>query len=39
LSGGKILDFNDQRLFGDLRLVDDWGKLKFIQRLGPEPFD
>ena len=39
LSGGKILDFNDQRLFGELRLVDDWGKLKFIQRLGPEPFD
>ncbi|MDD5505138.1 MAG: bifunctional DNA-formamidopyrimidine glycosylase/DNA-(apurinic or apyrimidinic site) lyase [Candidatus Omnitrophica bacterium] len=39
LSGGKILDFNDQRLFGDLRLVDDWKKIKFIQRLGPEPFD
>ncbi|MDD5282242.1 MAG: DNA-formamidopyrimidine glycosylase [Candidatus Omnitrophica bacterium] len=39
LSGGKILDFNDQRLFGELRLVDDWGKIKFIQSLGPEPFD
>jgi len=38
-SGGKILDFNDQRLFGELRLVDEWGKLKFIQGLGPEPFD
>ena len=39
LSGGKILDFNDQRLFGELRLVDDWHSLKFIQGLGPEPAD
>lgn len=39
LSGGKILDFNDQRLFGELRLVDDWRKIKFVQGLGPEPFD
>lgn len=39
LSGGKTLDFNDQRLFGELRLLDDWRQLKFIQGLGPEPFD
>lgn len=39
LSGGKVLDFNDQRLFGELRLVSDWKKLKFVQGLGPEPFD
>jgi len=39
LSGGRILDFNDQRLFGELRLIDDWRKLAFIQKLGPEPFD
>ena len=39
LSGDKILDFNDQRLFGELRLVADWRKLKFVQGLGPEPFD
>jgi formamidopyrimidine-DNA glycosylase len=39
LEGGRILDFNDQRLFGELRLVDDWEKLDFVQRLGPEPFD
>jgi formamidopyrimidine-DNA glycosylase len=39
LSSGMILDFNDQRLFGELRLIDDWQKLKFIQSLGPEPFD
>jgi len=38
LSGGKNLDFNDQRLFGELRLLDDWHALKFIQGLGPEPF-
>ena len=39
LSDDKILDFNDQRLFGELRLLDDWHDLKFIQGLGPEPFD
>ena len=39
LNGGMILDFNDQRLFGELRLVNDWKKLEFVQRLGPEPFD
>ncbi len=39
LSDGKSLDFNDQRLFGELRLLDDWRKLKFIQNLGPEPKD
>jgi len=39
LGDGKILDFNDQRMFGELRLMDDWRSLKFIQGLGPEPFD
>jgi len=39
LNSGMTLDFNDQRLFGELRLIDDWQKLKFIQSLGPEPFD
>lgn len=39
LSDGENLDFNDQRLFAELRLIDDWRKLKFIQGLGPEPFD
>jgi formamidopyrimidine-DNA glycosylase len=38
LSDGKTLDFNDQRLFAELRLLDDWRRLKFIQGLGPEPF-
>lgn len=39
LSDGKSLDFNDQRLFGELRLLDDWRELKFIESLGPEPKD
>jgi len=39
LSDGKMLDLNDQRLFAELRLLDDWRTLKFIRGLGPEPFD
>ncbi|MFH1441642.1 MAG: DNA-formamidopyrimidine glycosylase [Candidatus Omnitrophota bacterium] len=39
LSDGKYLDFNDRRLFGELRLLDDWKALKFIKELGPEPFE
>lgn len=38
-SDGKTLDFNDRRLFAELRLLDDWRSLKFIQGLGPEPFE
>ncbi len=36
-SDRSILDFNDQRLFGELYLLDDWKKLMFFKRLGPEP--
>lgn len=39
LSDGKWLDFNDRRLLGELRIIDDWRNLKFIKELGPEPFD
>ncbi|MBU3959106.1 MAG: DNA-formamidopyrimidine glycosylase [Candidatus Omnitrophica bacterium] len=39
LSNGKILDFKDQRLFAELRLLDNWRSLKFIRELGPEPFE
>jgi len=39
LSDGKSLDFNDQRLFGELRLLDNWREFKFIRNLGPEPKD
>jgi len=37
-SDGKLLDFNDSRIFGELRVVDNWQDLKFIKELGPEPF-
>ncbi|MGD0336066.1 MAG: DNA-formamidopyrimidine glycosylase [Candidatus Omnitrophota bacterium] len=39
LSDGKQMDFNDRRLFAELRLINDWRDLKFIKGLGPEPFD
>lgn len=39
LCNGRLLDFNDSRLLGELRLLDDWQHLKFIKELGPEPFD
>ena len=39
LSDGKILDFNDTRLFGELRILNNWQELKFIKELGPEPFE
>jgi formamidopyrimidine-DNA glycosylase len=39
LSDGKWLDFNDSRLLGELRLLDDWQALKFVKQLGPEPFE
>lgn len=39
LSDGKFLDFNDRRLLGELRLLDDWRNMKFIKKLGPEPYD
>jgi formamidopyrimidine-DNA glycosylase len=38
-SNGKILDFNDARLLGELKIVNDFNDLKFIKELGPEPFD
>lgn len=39
LSDGESLDFRDQRLLGELRLLDDWRTLRFVKELGPEPFD
>ena len=38
-SDATSMDFNDQRLFAELRLMDRWQDLKFIQGLGPEPFE
>jgi len=39
LSDGKFLDYRDQRLLGELHLVKNWQDLKFVQELGPEPFE
>jgi len=39
LSDKNYLNFNDQRLFAELRLVSDWQKLKFVRGLGPEPLE
>lgn len=39
LSDKKILDYNDRRILGELRLLDNWQNLKFIKELGPEPYD
>ncbi len=38
-SGTDSMDFNDRRLFAELRLLDDWRELSFVKALGPEPFD
>ena len=38
-SDGKYLDFKDQRLFAELKVVDNWREMKFVRGLGPEPFD
>jgi formamidopyrimidine-DNA glycosylase len=39
LSDGKSLDYNDRRILGELRLVDNWKEQRFFKTLGPEPFD
>jgi len=39
LNNGRYLNFNDQRLFAELRLVSDWKQLKFVRSLGLEPLE
>ena len=39
LADNSLLDFNDRRLLGELRLIDDWRSLKFVKELGPEHLD
>ncbi len=39
LANGRYLNFNDQRLFAELRLVKDWRSLQFVRNLGIEPLD
>jgi formamidopyrimidine-DNA glycosylase len=38
-SDGTLLDFNDTRLFAELKLVKDWRQLPFVRQLGPDPFE
>jgi len=35
----KLLNFCDTRLFGEIRLIDDWRKFPFLKEMGPEPLD
>ncbi len=35
----KLLNFCDTRLFGEIRLIDNWQKLPFIKKMGPEPLN
>lgn len=35
-SDGKLLDFNDRRILGELRLVGNWQEMKFFKEMGPE---
>ena len=39
LSNGKFLNYMDQRMLGELKLRCDYKDLKFIESLGPEPFE
>ncbi len=39
LSNGCYLSYNDQRLLGELRLVDNWHDLPIVRNMGPEPLD
>lgn len=38
-SDATVLDLRDQRLFAEVRLLDDWRSLKFLKCMGPEPFE
>lgn len=38
-SDDSTLDFNDQRLLGELIIADDYRNLEFFKKLGPEPFN
>ena len=39
LSDGKVLNYMDPRVLGELRLCKDYKDLKFIKKLGPEALD
>lgn len=37
LNNGKILNFCDSRVLGEIKLTDNWHNLSIIKRMGPEP--
>ncbi len=39
LSDGKYLSFLDQRVMGEIRLINNWQELPFIHKMGPEPLE
>ncbi len=39
LSNNRLLDYKDQRLLGELRVVKNFNNIPFVKELGPEPFD
>ncbi len=39
LSDGQLLNFCDQRVLGELKLVSDWQHLSIVKTMGPEPLD
>jgi len=39
LSDGKYLNFLDRRVMGEIRLINNWQELPFIQKMGPEPLE
>lgn len=39
LSDNRLLNFCDQRVLGELKLIEDWQKLPIVKEMGPEPFD
>ncbi|MCM8823811.1 MAG: DNA-formamidopyrimidine glycosylase [Candidatus Omnitrophica bacterium] len=38
-SHNKILNFCDQRVLGEIRLVENWQNLPIIKEMGPEPLE
>ena len=39
LEDNKLLNFCDTRLFGEIRLIDNWQRLPFLKKMGPEPLN
>jgi len=39
LNDGRLFNFCDGRVLGELRLVDDWHELNVVKTMGPEPLE